>query len=227
MTSMDINAVATNIVRNFLPYENSFAQIQKGFSIILRYSWYYEEEKIHWEQHMQIKNIQPARNTECSTLHLSMCDLIPWDICTIRSKSNALLLKKLMEYNYCGGSSAEDHRKTTWKQKNPITRLRVLSLWTFLWWSHLTTAVFPSLFLKNRRAKIMLNSRFPDWDEQFTMPPFKTTVWLLRFNIPFPTRNLTLKKYSKGNSKEIGLQILVFILNMGQQFNTLFYGGAV
>lgn len=113
MTSVDINAATSNIVKNFLPYENSFAQIQKGFSIIPHYSWHYEEEKIHWEQYMQIKNMESARNTECSILHLSMCDLISGDVCTIRSKTNVLLLKKLMEYNYRGGSFAKDHRKTT------------------------------------------------------------------------------------------------------------------
>lgn len=37
---MDINAVATKIVENLLPYENSSAQFQKGWIIMPHYSWY-------------------------------------------------------------------------------------------------------------------------------------------------------------------------------------------
>lgn len=95
---MDINAVATKTVKNFLTYENSFAQIQKGSIIMPHYFWYIMGRKKYTENDTwQTKNMESASNTDCSILRLSMqwCVILFLEICcTIWSKENIALLKR-------------------------------------------------------------------------------------------------------------------------------------
>lgn len=184
MTSMDINAVATKTVKNFLTYENSFAQIQKGSIIMPHYFWYITGRKKYTKNDTwQTKNMESASNTDCSILRLSMqwCVILFLEICcTIWSKKNVVLLKRqwnIITERFFWKGSREDNVKAGKKNThNMIIRLRVLSLWTLLCWRQFTTFFSPSWFLENTRGEIILNASFLEWDEQHTMPYVKTTV---------------------------------------------------
>lgn len=127
MTSMDINAVATKTVKNFLTYENSFAQIQKDSIIMPHYFWYITGRKKYTKNDTwQTKNMESASNTDCSILCLSMqwCVILFLEICcTIWSKKNVVLLKRqwnIITERFFWKGSREDNVKagkkphTTW-----------------------------------------------------------------------------------------------------------------
>lgn len=127
MTSMDINAVATKTVKNFLTYENSFAQIQKGSIIIPHYFWYITGRKKYTKNDTwQTKNMESASNTDCSILCLSMqwCVILFLEICcTIWSKKNVVLLKRqwnIITERFFWKGSREDNVKAG-KQTNKHT----------------------------------------------------------------------------------------------------------
>lgn len=127
MTSMDINAVATKTVKNFLTYENSFAQIQKGSIIIPHYFWYITGRKKYTKNDTwQTKNMESASNTDCSIqrLRVQWCVILFLEICcTIWSKKNVVLLKRqwnIITERFFWKGSREDNVKAG-KQTNKHT----------------------------------------------------------------------------------------------------------
>lgn len=127
MTSMDINAVATKTVKNFLTYENSFAQIQKGSIIMPHYFWYITGRKKYTKNDTwQTKNMESASNTDCSIqrLRVQWCVILFLEICcTIWSKKNVVLLKRqwnIITERFFWKGSREDNVKAG-KQTNKHT----------------------------------------------------------------------------------------------------------
>lgn len=184
MTSMDINAVATKTVKNFLTYENSFAQIQKGSIIMPHYFRYIMGRKKYTKNDTwQTKNMESASNTDCSILRLSMqwCVILFLEICcTIWSKKNVVLLKRqwnIITERFFWKWSQEDNVKAG--KKKHTTWLLGLGFCHYGFCcaeDNLLHFFSPSWFLKNTRDEIILNASFLDWDEQHTMPYVKTTV---------------------------------------------------
>lgn len=181
---MDINAVATKTVKNFLTYENSFAQIQKGSIIMPHYFRYIMGRKKYTKNDTwQTKNMESASNTDCSILRLSMqwCVILFLEICcTIWSKKNVVLLKRqwnIITERFFWKWSQEDNVKAG--KKKHTTWLLGLGFCHYGFCcaeDNLLHFFSPSWFLKNTRDEIILNASFLDWDEQHTMPYVKTTV---------------------------------------------------
>lgn len=159
MTSMDINAVATKIVKNLLPYENSSAQFQKSWIIMPRYSWYILVGEKYTE------NNESARNIDCSVLHLSM----RWGVilfleicCTIWSKTNNVPLSK-RQWNIITEEALL--QKITGRQHKSRRKLLLgLQLCHYgLFYAEDNLLQFFSLHdFSKKRGKILLNPRFLD-----------------------------------------------------------------